>query len=273
MGIVDAFKDALESFEPSSVVDILTIAVLVYAVLLLLKGTTAMSLLRGIIIVLVAAALLVRILDLRVLSWLIRNSFPALLIAIPIIFQPEIRRFLERVGRTGLRPWPGRAQDERVIDLIADAAVNLAQVRHGALIVLERQTSLEEYVDTGVRLDAALSSQLLEGIFYPNSPLHDGAVVLRESRVLAAGCTLPLSDRIDREHPGLRHRAALGITEGTDAISIAVSEETGDIMVATGGRTISRLDGARLRAILRNLLLPASEMDRPRGRRLPRLTR
>lgn len=273
MGIVDAFKDAVESFEPASVVDILTIAVLVYVVLLLLKGTGAMSLLRGIVILLVVAVVLVRILDLRVLGWLIRNSLPAFFIAMVIIFQPEIRRFLERVGRTGRWPWPGRPQDDRAIDIIADAAVNLAQARHGALIVLEREASLEEYADSGVRLDAAPSPQLLEGIFYPNSPLHDGAVILRESRVLAAGCTLPLSNRIDREHPGLRHRAALGITEGTDAVAIAVSEETGEVAVAASGRMISRLDGARLRAILRNLLLPASEMDRPRGRRLPRLTR
>jgi len=273
MGIFDAFKDAIDHFGPASVVDILTIAILVYVVLLLLKGTTAMSLLRGIAIVLAAAAVLVRILDLRVLNWLIRNSLPALLIAIPIIFQPEIRRFLERVGRTGRWPWPGRPQYDQAIDIIVDSAVSLAEARHGALIVLEREASLEELADTGVRLDAGITPQLLESIFYPNSPLHDGAVIVRENRVLAAGCTLPLSDRVDREHPGLRHRAALGITEGTDAVSIVVSEETGDLSIAASARVISRLDGARLRSILHSLLLPASEMDRPGGRRLPRLTR
>lgn len=273
MGIGDTFKDAIGSFEPVDVVDILTIALLVYVALLLFKGTTAMTLLRGVVIVLVGAVLLARLLDLRVLNWVIRNSFPALLIAIPIIFQPEIRRFLERLGRTGRWPWPGRPQYDQVIDVIVDACVNLAQNRHGALIVLEREAGLEDYIDTGIKLDAVPSSPLLEGVFYPNSPLHDGALILRENRALAAGCTLPLSDRVDREHPGLRHRAALGISERTDAVSIAISDETGSITVAANGRMISRLDGGRLRAILRNLLLPASEMDRPAGRRLPRLIR
>ena len=199
---MDTFQDAIRSFEPASVVDILIIAVFIYALLLLLRGTTAMSLIRGIVILLVATVLLVRVLDLRVLNFLIRNSLPALLIAIPIIFQPEIRRFLERVGRTGRWPWPGRPQYESLIDIMVDASVNLSQNRHGALIVLERESGLEEYIDTGIKLDAAPSSQLLEGIFYPNSPLHDGAVILGGNRVLAAGCTLPLSSRIERaSHP------------------------------------------------------------------------
>lgn len=273
MGIVDTFKDAIQSFEPVNVVDILTIALLIYVVLLLVKDTTAMTLLRGAAILLAVAVLLARVLDLRVLNWVIRSSFPALLIAIPIIFQPEIRRFLERLGRTGRWPWPGRAQYDQVIDVVADACVNLAQNRHGALIVLEREAGLEDYIETGIKLDAVPSAQLLEGVFYPNSPLHDGALILRENRVLAAGCTLPLSDRVDREHPGLRHRAALGIAERSDAVSVAISEETGSITVAANGRMISRLDGPRLRAILRSLLLPALELGRPSGRRLPRLPR
>jgi diadenylate cyclase len=272
VGIVETFKDAIESFEPADVVDILTIALLIYVAFLLVKGTTAMTLLRGVAILLAVAVLLARVLELRVLNWVIRNSFPALLIAIPIIFQPEIRRFLERLGRTGRWLWAGRAQYDQVIDVVVDACVNMAARRHGAIIVLERDAGLEDYIETGIKLDATPSSQLLEGVFFPNSPLHDGALILRENRVLAAGCTLPLSDRVDREHPGLRHRAALGISERSDAVSIVISEETGSISVAANGRIISRLDGPRLGAILRNLLLPASELDRP-SRRLPRLTR
>ena len=124
-----------------------------------------------------------------------------------------------------------------------------------------------------MKLDAVPSTRLLEGIFYPNSALHDGAVIMREDRVLAASCTLPLSDRSDRELSGLRHRAAMGISERTDAVAVVVSEETGSISVAASGRMISRLDGPRLRGILRSLLVPASELDRPVRRRLPGLSR
>jgi len=213
------------------------------------------------------------VLDLTVLDWLLRNSLPAVLIAIPIIFQQEIRRFLERVGRTGRWPWPGRGLYEGVVDTVADASLSLAGKRHGAIIVIERDTGLEEYMDTGVKLDAASSAPLLESIFYPNSALHDGAVVLRENRVIAAGCTLPISDRVEREAQGLRHRAALGLAERTDGVAVVVSEETGSIAVAANGRMISNLDGPRLRGILRSLLLPSTELDRSGTRRLPRLSR
>ena len=273
MGVWDSARDALDRFEPASVVDILALAMLIYAALLLLKGTTAMSLLRGVVILVVAAVILSRVLNLTVLDWLLRNSLPAMIIAIPIVFQQEIRRFLERVGRTGRWPWPGRGLYEGVVDVIADASLALGTKRHGAIIVVERDEGLEEYIDTGVKLDAAASAQLLESIFYPNSPMHDGAVIVREDRVVAAGCTLPLSDKADREMQGLRHRAALGVAERTDGVAVVISEESGSISVAANGRRISNLDGPRLRGILRSLLLPATEMDRPGSRRLPRLSR
>src|SRR3972149_5328712 len=165
-----------------------------------------MSLLRGITMVIVGAAILASVLNLTVLDWLLRNSFPALLIAIPIIFQPEIRRFLERVGRTGRWPWPGRSMYELVVDIVADTALSLSANRQGAIIVFEREATLEDHIETGVKLDAVPSTRLLEGIFYPNSALHDGAVIMREDRVLAASCTLPLSDRSDRWGRGWRGR-------------------------------------------------------------------
>lgn len=272
MGFLDTFRSSLDQFTPASVVDILSIAVVIYLLLLLLKGTTAMSLLRGMIIVIIGALIMTETLNLTVLSWLFRNSFPALLIALPIIFQSEIRRFLERVGRTGRWPWPGRALYEGVVDCIAEASVEMAEKRIGAIIVVERETGLEDYIDTGVKVDAVCSTKLLMSIFYPNSPLHDGAAIVREDRVVAAGATLPLSERMDGFH-GTRHRAALGITERTDAVSVVVSEETGQISIAANGRVISNLDGPRLRGILRSLLLPQMELDRPAGRRLPRLSR
>ncbi len=272
MGVWDSISDAFGGFRAASVIDILSIAVLIYLVLLLLKGTTAMSLLRGIVIVLVGVVILAAVLDLTVLGWLLENSFPALLITIPIIFQQEIRRTLERVGRTGRWPWPVRGVYGSVLDVVADACLSLAERRHGAIVVMERETGLEDYIDTGVKLDATCSAQLLESIFFPNAVLHDGAVILREDRVMAAGCTLPVSDRADREFQGLRHRAALGISERTDAVAVAVSEETGSVSVAANGRMLSRLDGPRLRAVLRSLLLPATEMDRA-SRGLPRVSR
>jgi diadenylate cyclase len=269
----ESVRSAFDTFEPASVIDILSIAVLIYLALLLLKGTTAMSLLRGIVIVVVGAVIIVQLLELTVLGWLLDNTFPALLIAIPIIFQSEIRRFLERVGRTSRWPWPGRALYEGVVDTVADASLYLADRRHGAIVVIERETGLEEYLDTGVRLNAECSAQLLQSIFFPNSALHDGAVIVREDRVLAAGCTLPLSDHADTGFHGTRHRAALGVTERTDAVTVVVSEESGQISIAANGRMISNLDGPRLRGILRSLLLPAVDLDRPSGRRLPRLSR
>ena len=250
----ESIRDILHRVGPGSAVDILLIALIFYWVLLLLRGTTAMTLLRGAAFLLIAAVVLARIFDLQVLNFIIRNSFIGLLIAVPIIFQPEIRRALERLGRTGLRAWLRRPRYQEVIDAVSGAVLSLAQQRHGALIVLERETGLEDYIDTGIRVDAAPSPELLEGIFYPNSPLHDGAVILREDRVVAAGCTLPLSDNSLGGHLGTRHRAAVGITQGTDAVSVVVSEQTGQISVASNGRIIPRLDEARLRATLATLM-------------------
>lgn len=268
MGIWDAVRDALEDFEASSVVDIFAIAVLIYLILLLLKGTVAITLVRGIVIMAVGLVALARVLDLTVVDWLLRNSFPALIIAIPVIFQAELRRFLERIGRTGAWPWAGRGMLEDVVDMIAEAVLSMAEQRHGAIIVIERETGLEDYTATGVRLDAECSSQLLQNIFYPNSALHDGAVIIREDRLVAASCTLPLSERPDTGQLGTRHRAALGISERTDAVTVVASEETGNISIAANGRMISKLDGPRLRGILRSLLLPQSELDRPEKRKI-----
>jgi diadenylate cyclase len=265
-GFIDRIEDALGEFGPASVVDILIIAAIIYLVLLLMRGTTAVYLARGIVILLAVAFALSRFFELVVLEWLVRNSFPALLIAIPIIFQPEIRRFLARVGRTGRL---GRAlfpAYDSVLEAVIEATENLSERRHGALMVLERETGLEDYAETGVRLDATPSVGLLEGLFYPNSPLHDGALILRGDRVVAAGCTLPLSDRVDRGRIGTRHRAALGISERTDAVAVVVSEERGDISVAADGRMISRLEKPRLSAILRSLFSTAWERDRAASR-------
>ncbi|HUF53092.1 MAG TPA: diadenylate cyclase CdaA [Dehalococcoidia bacterium] len=273
MELVDTVETALNRFNAASVVDIMVITLLIYLGLLLVKGTTAMSLLRGMIIILIAAVILTATFNLTVLSWLLRNSFPAVVIAIPIIFQQEIRRFLERLGRTGRWPWlAGRDYYETVVDGIADASMSLAEKHWGGIVAIERETGLEEYIDTGLKVDAICSSKLLMSIFYPNAALHDGAVIVRGDRVVAASATLPLSERVDSFH-GTRHRAALGLTERTDAVCVVISEETGSVSVAANARIISNLDGPRLRGILRSLLIPATEMDRPSGIRLPKLSR
>ncbi len=253
--IQNEIEDILDRIDAIDVLDVLLIAFIIYGVFLLLRGTAAIALLRGAALILVGVVFLARVLDLEVLDFLIRHSLTGLIIAVPIIFQPEIRRALERIGRTGLRGWaqPGFSE---LIDTVTRTAMHLAVQRHGALIVFERETGLENYVETGIRINGEPSAELLGGIFYPNSPLHDGAVILREGRMVAAGCTLPLSETRLPGEMGLRHRAGLGVTEGTDAVSLMVSEETGMVAVATDGRLYTRLDEPRLHELLVRLLSP-----------------
>jgi diadenylate cyclase len=203
---------------------------------------------------LIAAFVLGRVFDLAVLNFVLRNSFTGLLIALPIIFQPELRRALERVGRTGSRAFGASLHHPGTLEAINDATADMARRHIGALIVLERETGLQDYIESGIPVDALPTPELLEGIFFPNSPLHDGAVVVRDNRVVAAGVTLPLSENTFPGELGTRHRAGLGITERTDAVSIVVSEETGAISVAADGRMHTRLDDERLRALLERLL-------------------
>lgn len=248
----------------SDVVDILLVATVLYLLLQLIKGTQAIQLLRGVIIFVFLAVLLGSLLRLTAFSWLIGNAVPALLVAIPVIFQPELRRALERLGRAGgLIDRPMReAAANRAIIQVARACRMLAQARHGAIVVLERNTGLEDYVDTGVRVNARVSSEMLLTIFYPNTALHDGAVILREDRIVAAAVLLPLSNsRVSDRHLGTRHRAALGISEQTDAIAVVVSEETGTISVAHNGRMVRHLDENRLRSILQKLYLTYPQVD------------
>jgi diadenylate cyclase len=253
LSIQSHIQDILDRLSPIDVLDIFLIAVLIYSVFMLLRGTAAISLLRGAAIILIIIAILAQVLNLTVLDFVIRNSLTGLIIAIPIIFQPEIRRALERVGRTGFRAW-SRSPYEQLIDAVGRTVVDLSGRKHGALLVFERETGLQSFADTGVSIDAVPSPELLEGIFFPNAPLHDGAVIVRENRVVAAGCTLPLSETRLSGEMGLRHRAGLGVTEGTDAVSLMVSEETGSIAVAADGRLYPRLDEARLRGLLIRLL-------------------
>jgi uncharacterized protein (TIGR00159 family) len=257
MGDLGSFlHDNFSQFDASAALDVFLIWLLIFSLLLLLRGTTAMSVVRGATILLIAAFILGRIFDLRVLNFLLRNSFLGLLIALPVIFQAEIRRALERVGRTGSRAFGGRADYDGTIEAVSSAALDMSREKVGALIVMERDTGLQEYTERGVPVDAVPTPELIENIFFPNSPLHDGALVLRGGRVVAAGVTLPLSENTLPGELGTRHRAGLGITERTDAVSLVVSEETGGISVAADGRMYTRLDEARLRGLLNRLMSP-----------------
>jgi uncharacterized protein (TIGR00159 family) len=250
--------------DPRSIIDILVVTIIVYWVLWVAQGTRATQVLRGAIILLVLAYVLATTFSLTTLDWILKGLWPALLFAIPVIFQPEIRRALEQLGHTGtwLRNIPATdvAIQERMVDEVVRAAAQLARLRFGALVVIERETGLQDYADRGVQIDAYLTRQLLINIFYPNSPLHDAAVLLRGDRIVAASVVLPLTDNVSAEGQlGTRHRAAIGVTEDSDALAVIVSEETGQISVAHNGRLIRNLDQDRLRRVLRSLL----RIDRP----------
>ena len=248
-----------QRFDAQSAVDILLVTAIFFGLMYWLRDTQAMVLLRGVILIVVALVLLTSLADLPAFSWLVRNAIPALLLAIPVIFAPEIRRALERIGRAGgiftRASNTTEAELENSLHAVVAAATRLSARQHGALIVLQRLDSLEDHIDSGVRINARVTAELLLQIFYPNTPLHDGAVVIIGPRVAAAACVLPLSssgilNRLPDRQMGLRHRAALGISEASDAIAVVVSEETGGISVAHGGRMLRRIDSDRLGNIL-----------------------
>ena len=245
--------------DPRSIIDILVVTIIIYWVFWVFQGTRATQLLRGATFLLAIVFILASTFSLTTLNWLLSRLWPALFIAIPVIFQPEIRRALEQLGHTGswLRNIPAAdvAIQERMVDEVVRAAAQLARLKFGALMVIERETGLQDYADRGVQIDGYLTRQLLINIFYPNSPLHDAAVLIRGDRIVAASVVLPLTDNVSAEGQlGTRHRAGIGVTEDSDALAVIVSEETGQISVAHNGRLIRNLDQDRLRRVLRSLL-------------------
>lgn len=248
--------------------DILLVAFTFFWFLYLVRGTRAVPLLRGVILLIIVVTLLSGLTRLRAFGWLTQRALPALLVAIPVVFQQELRHALERLGRAGTlfgRATGDRAVLEQALAAIAQACRILSGRRHGALIVLERETGLQELVESGVLLDAAITSDLLVTIFDPHTMLHDGAVIVRRERVLVAAAVLPLSTAFlaDRQL-GLRHRAAIGVTEESDAIAVVVSEERGSISIAHNGRIIRNLDAKRLETVLQAFFQPVLERAWPR---------
>lgn len=254
-----------------SVLDILLVTLIFFLLLYSLRDTQAMALLRGMILLVVALILLTSLVELPAFSWIARNSLPALLLSLPVIFAPEIRRTLERLGRAGtFLPATVKSTDlalEETIHAVVGATARLSARQHGALIIMQRLDNLDEFAHTGVQLNAKVTPELLLQIFYPNTTLHDGGVIIVHSKVVAAACVLPLSasgilNRTPERQMGLRHRAALGTSEASDAVAIVVSEETGGISIAHAGRMLRRLDPERLENILTAFFRPSGKDSR-----------
>ena len=258
--MLDQLLELVRGFEvqPVALLDIAITALLIYGLLSLIRGTRAVRLVIG-VTVLYAIYIAAQVLGLTLLQQILQAGAVVGLLALVVVFQPEMRRALERIGRVGSLGWllapSTRREYERVARVIAQAASASAAEKVGALIVIERDTGLQDMAETGVPVDAKLSTELLETIFTPRSPLHDGAVIVHHDRIVSAAVVLPLSETSTyRERFGTRHRAALGITEQTDAVAIVVSEETGTVSLVERGRIVRNLDEERLRRGLMELL-------------------
>ena len=276
-------QSIVSKIDLTALVDIGITALLIYWLFSLIRGTRAVSLVIG-VSVLFAVYAAARAFDLRLLTQILQTLAVVGLFALVVVFQPELRRALERIGRVGSFNWLFSPSDERAVERVADevarAATLLSADGHGALIVLERETGLEEVAETGVMLHADIGVELIVNIFAPRTPLHDGAVIIREETVLAAAALLPLAEMtVHTERFGTRHRAALGITEQTDAVVVVVSEENRQISLVERARIVRNLSEPQLAKAIRALLSPA---DRSRfgrralaeasGGRAPRLT-
>ncbi len=240
-------------FSFGAAIQILLVALLFNTVLTLIRGTQADQLLRGVLLLVVAMLVIGRVLQLELVNWILDNGLLVAMFALIVIFQPELRRLLERVGRTGslvAHPFGIMTpeQTQRMIGEVVSSAEALSARLWGAIIVLRREGGFDEFASTGTRLDAALSRNLMMTVFHPGSELHDGAVLVTATQVVAAHVMLPLSDELGpQDHVGTRHRAGLGITEATDAVAVMISEETGGISIAVDGRIERHLTTDQLR--------------------------
>lgn len=248
-----------EQLRWQDLVDIAIVSFIIYKIFILVKGTRAARMLIG-VGVLLALSLLSRFLELYTLDWLIQSFWTQIVIVLIILFQPEIRKALAQMGETPLFHRFSSAEEMKTIEEIVKASQSLANKKIGALIVFERDVSLAEYIEIGVPLDAKVTKELLMSIFHPTSPIHDGAVIIKGNKALAAGCFLPIKLGADLSKTyGTRHRAALGITEETDAVAVIISEETGSISLAVNGQLESSLDMEKLRQKLTNLFTTERE--------------
>jgi len=234
--------------------DVALVAFIIYRIILLIKGTRAVQMVVG-LAVLLAVYVVSEVTGLYTLQWLLNNFLTSIVLVIVVIFQNDIRRALMHVGRNPFFADVTYSEENHIIDELVTVTVSLASKKIGALMVIERETGLKNFLEIGVEIDAKVSSDLISAIFLPLSPLHDGALILQNGRLKQAGCFLPLSQNPDiNKQLGTRHRAAIGLTELVDAVAIVVSEETGKISVVVGGRMTRGLDSTSLRRILMRLL-------------------
>ena len=269
--VLESFFSAFNQFRTISfidILDILIVAYIIYRVMKLLKDTSAERLIKGIII-LVGIMLLASMLHLTMISWLLQQALNVGLFAIVVVFQPELRRLLEQIGKGNFSRLivPADAPDEveSMITATVSACADMSRTKTGALIVFERRERLGEIISTGTMVDAAPSAELIKNIFFKNSPLHDGAMIVRAGRVCAAGCVLPLSGNQSLSRDlGTRHRAAVGMSESADSVLVVVSEETGSISVAIGGMLKRHLSPDMLRKLLENELLDSEKQEKSR---------
>jgi diadenylate cyclase len=236
------------------VIDVAVVAFVLYQLLRLLRGTQGTQILVGLVLLAVVGALATQF-NLILLSWLFKNAAFFIVIAVIVMFQPELRRALDQLGRLGHIGRPLSSYNTRLYSQAISEAIRaterLSMKKTGALIAFEREVGLEDYAATGVRINGEISAEVLQSIFYPNSPLHDGAVIVRGNRIVAAGCLLPLPEEgIVRERLGTRHRAALGLSMASDALVLVVSEETGNISVIEEGKITRNLDADGLRRMV-----------------------
>ncbi|MBQ4450999.1 MAG: diadenylate cyclase CdaA [Clostridia bacterium] len=251
------FSNVFQMLDWRNILDITIIAVVIYELIKLMIRTRSSAVLKGVLI-LVAFAWLTDILQLSVVSWALQQFLNIGVVVLVILFQPELRQALEKLGRSSLitsSPSPAsEVSTDKVVSELVTAITDMARKRIGALIVVERKTGLREFADTGTMINADITAPLVENIFEPNTPLHDGAMIIREGRILAAACILQLSNDPDISRElGTRHRAAIGITETTDAVALVVSEETGVISIAREGRISRYVDAKTLSQILNEL--------------------
>ena len=242
------------------VVDILLVAVILYKSYEMLKDTRAITLAKG-LFVMMGVVLGAYILELHAIYWLLSKSIYLLFMALPIVFQPELRRALERIGQgkfLGSAVYLNAEEADTLVNEIDKVVFNMSAKKIGALIVLEREIGINEIIDTGIRVDGLVTAPFMMNVFIPNTPLHDGAAVIRGNRMIAAGCLLPLTEnRSLSTELGTRHRAALGLSEQCDAVVVIVSEETGIVSIAENGHITRRLNSEQLKKRLRPLLIKA----------------
>ncbi|MEK6561387.1 MAG: diadenylate cyclase CdaA [Nitrospirota bacterium] len=262
--MLNFITDILKEIRWQDIIDIAIVTFVFYRLLLLIKGTRAFHMLMG-LVVLFVTFVISRWAGLYTLDWLIQSFGSYIVLALIILFQPEIKKALAQMGQNPLTQRLIQMEKSKYIEEIIRASVSMASKKIGAIIVIERNTELKDLVEMGIQLDARITRELLTSIFLPYSPIHDGAVIIKGDRIAAAGCFLPLTLSADvSKSLGTRHRAAIGVTEETDAVVIVVSEETGDISVSIDGNIMRKLDTSALRRVLMNIFQQQKGKDKNR---------